>query len=88
MLREKEISDTITATKNVTMTLSKAQQDIMKEANKTLADAGLKMPGVKDHYSSLYDQSIKTVEGNKQQVAELNKQLEQLNKENNTLLIY
>ena len=32
--KRKEISDTITATKNVTMTLSKAQQDIMKEANK------------------------------------------------------
>ena len=79
-----EISNALTATKNVTMTLNKAQQQIKDEGIKKLEASGLKMPGVKDHYSSLYDQSIKTVQGNKTQVEELNKQLQALEKENNT----
>ena len=82
--KKAEISATLTATKNVTMTLNKAQQQIKDEGIKKLEASGLKMPGVKDHYSSLYDQSIKTVQGNKTQVEELNKQLQQLEKENNT----
>lgn len=77
--KKAEINATISTLKKVDVTASQVKNQIKDSGDKALANAGLQMPGIKNHYSQLYGQANQL----KQDVQKATDELKLLETENN-----